>query len=227
MGWWRASGPFVLRLSMRFCRRESHNRLDISQAVHRLHACDNVARTSTGRERIGAESRRQAMAKSDRTPKTNAMRALDARHVPYSTFTYPDTIHSAAEVAELLGVAAGQVFKTLVVIADESRHLLVVTPGNRELDPRLVAKAVGAKSTHMALQRDAERLTGLKVGGISPLALLDKRFEVYVDAPATQLEELYINGGQRGVNLRLRTSDLLAVTGAQIITATQAPDETA
>jgi Cys-tRNA(Pro)/Cys-tRNA(Cys) deacylase len=160
------------------------------------------------------------MAKSDRMPKTNAMRALDARHVPYSTFTYSDTIHSAAEVAVLLGVAPEQVFKTLVVIADPSRHLLVVTPGDRELDLRLVAKAVGAKSAHMALQRDAERLTGLKVGGISPLALLDKRFEVYLDAPAAQLDELYINGGQRGVNLRLRVSDLVDVTGAQVIGAT-------
>jgi Cys-tRNA(Pro)/Cys-tRNA(Cys) deacylase len=161
-----------------------------------------------------------AMARSDKTPKTNAMRALDARRVPYSTFTYPDTIHSAAEVAGLLGVAPEQVFKTLVVIADASRHLLVVTPGDRELDLRLVAKAVGAKSAHMALQRDAERLTGLKVGGISPLALLDRRFEVYVDAPAAHLVELYINGGQRGVNLRLRVSALLAVTGAQVIAAT-------
>jgi Cys-tRNA(Pro)/Cys-tRNA(Cys) deacylase len=161
------------------------------------------------------------MAKSDRTPKTNAMRALDARHIPYTTFTYPDTIHSAAEVAELLGVSPSQVYKTLVVIADERRHLLVVTPGDRELNLRLVAKAVGAKSAQMALQRDAERLTGLKVGGISPLALLDKRFEVYVDSPAAVLEELYINGGQRGVNLRLCMSDLLAVTGAQIIMATR------
>jgi Cys-tRNA(Pro)/Cys-tRNA(Cys) deacylase len=149
------------------------------------------------------------------------MRALDARRVPYSTFTYPDTIHSAAEVAELLGVSPSQVFKTLVVIADVSRHLLVVTPGDRELDLRLVARAVGAKSAQTALQRDAERLTGLKVGGISPLALLDKRFEVYLDAPAAQLDELYINGGQRGVNLRLRVNDLLAVTGAQMIEATR------
>jgi len=161
------------------------------------------------------------MAKSDKTPKTNAMRALDARHAPYTTFTYPNTIHSAAEVAELLGISRSHVYKTLVVIADENRHLLVVTPGDRELDLRLVAKAVGAKSAHMALQRDAERLTGLKVGGISPLALLDKRFEVYVDAPAVELEELYINGGQRGVNLRLHVSDFFAVTGAQVIVATQ------
>ena len=156
-------------------------------------------------------------------PKTNAMRALDARRVPYTTFIYPETIHSASEVAGLLGVPAGHVFKTLVVVADGTRHLLVVTPGDRELDPRLVARAVGAKSVHMALQRDAERLTALKVGGISPLALLDKRFEVYLDAPGAALDELYINGGQRGVNLRLKVADLLAVTGARVIQATSDP----
>jgi Cys-tRNA(Pro)/Cys-tRNA(Cys) deacylase len=152
--------------------------------------------------------------------KTNAMRALDAHHVPYGVFTYPDTIHSAVEVAELLGVPPAHVFKTLVVLADGSRRLLVVTPGDRELDMRRVARAVGAKSAHMAPQREAERLTGLKVGGISPLALLDKRFEVYLDAPAAELDELYINGGQRGINLKLRVADLLAVTGARVIEAT-------
>jgi Cys-tRNA(Pro)/Cys-tRNA(Cys) deacylase len=152
--------------------------------------------------------------------KTNAMRALDARGVPYAVFTYPETIHSAVEVAALLGVPAGHVFKTLVALADSgNRQLLVVTPGDRELDLRLLARGVGAKAAHMAPQRDAERLTGLKVGGISPLALLDKHFEVYLDAPGAALDELYINGGQRGVNLRLRVADLLAVTGAKVIAA--------
>lgn len=160
--------------------------------------------------------------------KTMAMRALDARHIPYTTFTYPETIHSATEVAALLGVTPGMVFKTLVALAegggkDGQRRLLIVTPGDRELDLRLVARAVGAKSAQMAPQREAERLTGLKVGGISPLALLNQRFEVYLDAPGATLDELYINGGQRGVNLRLRVADLLAVTGAQVIEASRAP----
>lgn len=152
--------------------------------------------------------------------KTNAMRALDARHIPYNTFTYPDTIHSAVEVAQLLGVSPERVYKTLVVLADADRRLLVVTPGDHELDMRRVARAVGAKSARMAPQRDAERLTGLKVGGISPLALLEKRFEVYMDESALAFDDLYINGGQRGVNLRLRVADLISVTGAQTIDAT-------
>ncbi len=163
------------------------------------------------------------MAKREEHPKTNAMRALDQRHIAYASFFYSDTIHSATEVAGLLGVEANHVFKTLVALTDDGRQLLLVTPGDRELDLRLVARGVGAKSVHMALQRDAERLTGLKVGGISPLALLGKRFEVYLDAPGAALDEVYINGGQRGVNLKLRVADLLAVTGARIIEATRAP----
>lgn len=157
--------------------------------------------------------------------KTNAMRALDARHIPYTIFTYPDTIHSAVEVAQLLGVSPERVYKTLVVLADADRRLLVVTPGDHELDMRRVARAVGAKSARMALQRDAERLTGLKVGGISPLALLDKRFEVYIDDSALAFDDLYINGGQRGINLCLRVADLIAVTGAQVIAATGTSNE--
>jgi Cys-tRNA(Pro)/Cys-tRNA(Cys) deacylase len=156
-------------------------------------------------------------------PKTNAMRALDAHKIPYSTFLYAETIHSADEVAMLLGVPASQVYKTLVVLADGERRLLVMAPGDREIDLRLVAREVGAKSAHMALQREAERLTGLKVGGISPLALLDRRFEIYLDATAATLDDLYLNGGQRGVNVKLRVSDLLAITGARLITATAPP----
>jgi Cys-tRNA(Pro)/Cys-tRNA(Cys) deacylase len=152
--------------------------------------------------------------------KTNAMRLLDKHHVGYTTFTYPDTLHSAQEVAPVLGVPADHVFKALVVLADEGRHLLIMVPGDRELDMRLVARAVGAKHARMAPQHEAERLTGLKVGGISPLALLDRHFEIYLDASGEGLDELYINGGQRGINLRLRVADLLAVTGARVIQAT-------
>jgi Cys-tRNA(Pro)/Cys-tRNA(Cys) deacylase len=155
--------------------------------------------------------------------KTNAMRMLDKHHITYITFTYPDTIQSANEVATLLGVAPDSVFKTLVVLADERRRLLIMVPGNRELDLRMVAQAVGAKDARMAPQREAERLTGLKVGGISPLALLDKHFEMYLDRSSAGLDELFINGGRRGINLRLRVADLLAVTGARIIQATSEP----
>ncbi len=151
------------------------------------------------------------------------MRALDARRIPYTAFYYPAAIHSASEVAPLLGVDAAQVFKTLVMVADGQRHLLVAVPGDAEANLRQVARSVGAKSVAMAHQAEAERLTGLLVGGISPLALLGRPFEVYLDRRAALLEWLYINGGQRGVNVRLRVADLLAVTGARLIAVTDDP----
>lgn len=156
-------------------------------------------------------------------PKTNAMRLLDKQRVAYIPYTYPETVHSAAEVALLLGVPASHVFKTLVALADTTRHVLILVPGDRELNPRRAAQEIHAKHLQMAPQREAERLTGLKVGGISPLALLDKPFEVYLDASATALDELFINGGQRGLNLRLHVADLLRVTGATMIHASAQP----
>lgn len=165
------------------------------------------------------------MVKQSKQPKTNATRLLDKHRVTYTTFTYPETVHSADEVALLLGVPANQVFKTLVALADSTRHLLIIVPADRKVNLRRAAQAIHAKHLHMALQRDAERLTGLKVGGISPFALLDKHFEIYLDASSTQLETLYINGGQRGINLRVRVADLISLTGATIINATSSPDE--
>lgn len=160
-------------------------------------------------------------AKREQHVKTNAMRALDAHQIPYDTFTYPSAIHSADEVAPLLGAPAGEVFKTLVMAADGGRHLLVMVPGDGEADLRLLARSLGVKSVRMVPQREAERLTGLLVGGISPLALLGRPFEVYLDTRAAALERLYVNGGQRGVNLRLRIADLMGITGARLIEATQ------
>lgn len=167
--------------------------------------------------------RDDAGGKREKHEKTNAMRALDARKIPYDTFTYASTIHSAAEVADLLGVPASAVYKTLVMVADGWRHMLVAVPGDGEVDLRVLARSLGVKSVQMMAQRDAERLTGLLVGGISPLALLGRPFEVYVDARAAALERLYINGGRRGINVCLRVADLLAITGARLVAATHPP----
>jgi Cys-tRNA(Pro)/Cys-tRNA(Cys) deacylase len=92
-------------------------------------------------------------------------------------------------------------------------------PASTELDLRTFARAIGEKSVRMATQREAEQLTGLKVGGISALALLTKPFTVYLDASAMALERLYVSGGQRGLDLRLRVADLIAVTRATVVDA--------
>lgn len=148
--------------------------------------------------------------------KTNAMRALDQRRVPYTAFEYDPALHSGVEVAAAIGAPPEQVFKTLVVLRERGRPLLAIIPSDRELDLKRMAAAVGEKRVRMATQREAESLTGLLVGGISALALLNKGFTVLLDDSAQHFEEIYVSAGQRGINLRLRVADLAVVTNARI-----------
>ncbi len=162
---------------------------------------------------------------SRKAVKTNAMRALDARRVPYEPLTYSPEIHSADVVAATLGLPASQVYKTLVVLRERGRPMLVMIAGDRELDPRALAREIGEKRVAMAPKKDAERLTGLQVGGIGALALLNRGFDVFIDRRALEQESILVNGGQRGLNLRIRVADLIAVTGAQVVAASgEAPD---
>jgi Cys-tRNA(Pro)/Cys-tRNA(Cys) deacylase len=151
--------------------------------------------------------------------KTQAMRALENRGISYTAIEYDASraFHSADEAATLLGVAAETVFKTLVVLPEiaGARALLVVAPSTRDIDLKAVARATGHKRLRMASQKEAERLTGLQVGGISALALLERRFDVLLDASARSLPLIHVSAGQRGVDVALAPVDFAAITGAQ------------
>lgn len=151
--------------------------------------------------------------------KTLAMRVLDSQDVPYEVIDFPDTVHDAVEVAQIAGVPPENVYKTLVVEADEPgfKPILIMIAANSTLDLKKVAKVVGVKKAHMARHADAERMTGLKTGGISALAVLNKGFAVYIDEWVDLLDFVLVSAGQRGINLRLSPADLVRVTGAQIV----------
>jgi Cys-tRNA(Pro)/Cys-tRNA(Cys) deacylase len=151
--------------------------------------------------------------------KTNAMRLLDARHVDYTVAEYSPTLHSGDAVAEAIGQPAGQVFKTLVALVEPASWLLVMVPSDHELDLKRCAASIGAKRMRMATRKEAEAKTGLLAGGISPLALTNKPFTVYLDQHALLYEAIWVSAGQRGFNLRIAVADLLAVTGATMIEA--------
>ena len=158
--------------------------------------------------------------------KTNAMRVLDAQHVPYTAHYYDAERHSAEEVAALLGVPPATVFKTLVVLPESGRGrpLLVMVPAPAELDLKRLGlhPEAGEKRLRMATQREAERLTGLLVGGISALALLQKGFRIFVDSSVDEQARVFVSGGRRGVNLELAPADLVRVSGALRVEAARA-----
>jgi Cys-tRNA(Pro)/Cys-tRNA(Cys) deacylase len=159
-------------------------------------------------------------------PKTNAARLLEARGVEHRVRVYdPErAFHSADEAAALLGVPGPSVLKTLVVLreaAGRGKPLLVLVPADRQVDLKRLGQALGEKRLRMASQREAERLTGLKVGGISALAVRPGAFEVLVDGSATRWERVHVSAGVRGVDLELRPADLLAVTGGRLVDASR------
>src|SRR5437764_83015 len=82
--------------------------------------------------------------------KTNAMRALGQRKIAYEAHAYDPEIKSAAGVAEALGVAEAEVFKTLVLLPSTGRPLLVMVAGDGEVDTRVLAGEIGVKSVRMA-----------------------------------------------------------------------------
>jgi Cys-tRNA(Pro)/Cys-tRNA(Cys) deacylase len=96
--------------------------------------------------------------------------------------------------------------------------------GPDELDPRLLARSLGAKSVRMAPHREAERLTGLQVGGIGALALVNRPFRPCIERAALDQAWVLVNGGRRGLNLRVAVQDLIALTGAQVVDAVRRED---
>ncbi len=176
--------------------------------------------TFTHRGPAGAESSAAGKMAAVKTEKTNAMRALDARSIRYDVYTFSPDIHSAIGVAAELGIPPAEVYKTLVVVRPTRKPVLVLVAGDCTIDLKRVAKAVGEKRVRMATHREAEALTGLRVGGISALALLARPFDVLVDSPSLDLSHVLVSAGKRGINLRIAVPDLLQVTGGRVIDAT-------
>lgn len=146
-----------------------------------------------------------------------AVRMLEQRKIPHEVFQFDDSIRSATGVAERAGVALYLVYKTLVV-EDESGHgkpYLVMAPADTEVDLKVLAQSVGTRKLRMATQRDAERLTGLKVGGISALALLQKRFPTLIDERALEHDQIMVSAGERGWDVKIAVADLIAICGAR------------
>jgi Cys-tRNA(Pro)/Cys-tRNA(Cys) deacylase len=147
--------------------------------------------------------------------KTLAMRVLEGNKVPYQVVTYPDSERDAAVIARQFGAPAGQVFKTLVVTRPPAKPVLALVGADHQLDLKKLAEFLGEKKLKMAGHSEAEAVTGLQVGGISPLALLNRGFLIVIDNAVQKHELVYVSAGRRGINLKVPVTGLLKVTGAR------------
>jgi Cys-tRNA(Pro)/Cys-tRNA(Cys) deacylase len=149
----------------------------------------------------------------------NVTRLLDSRKISYTAFELPAEKLGALETARLLDVDPATVYKTIVVTREKStgkRPLLVVIPGPNQVDLKALAAFLGEKKVYLPTEREAEALTGLKAGGISPLALLNKGFQVLLDVLAREQTEIHVSGGERGLNICLPVESLIRLTNARL-----------
>ena len=147
---------------------------------------------------------------------TPAIRFLKIAGIDFTTHSYDCEVHEdfGLHAATQLGLPADQVYKTLLVQHDK-QVVTAVIPVSCMLSLKEVAKAAKLKKVEMMKPQDAERLTGYKVGGISPFAQ-KKQLPTLLDSRAMQQETILVSGGRRGLSVGIAPKDLIALLNAKV-----------
>lgn len=146
------------------------------------------------------------------------MRLLDARNVRYQVLEIPQKKLSALEVANFLDENPSIIYKSIVTIRNASRKpVLALVAGNTEVDLKKLARGLGEKKMSIPTQDQAENLTGLLAGGISPLAVINKGFQTVIDLPAQNLDGIIISAGERGLQIKIHPDDLAKLVNARFL----------
>jgi Cys-tRNA(Pro)/Cys-tRNA(Cys) deacylase len=146
---------------------------------------------------------------------TRATQALEKLGVTFTLHHYdydPDAESIGLQAAAALGVAPRRMLKTLLAEVD-GRPACAVVPSDREVSMKKLAAAFAGKTAKMMRPADAERLTGYHVGGISPFGQR-KRVAIAIEVAALQESTVFVNGGQRGLQIELVPGDAAKAAGA-------------
>lgn len=152
--------------------------------------------------------------------KTNVMRFLEQKKIPYQMHDYTSSGAIAGEdVARVLGENPDEVFKTLVTVGKSKQNYVFLVPVNKELNLKKAASAVGEKSIEMIKSKDLLGLTGYVHGGCSPIGM-KKQFPTVVHNTAESMENILFSGGKIGMQVEIATKDfekILKVEFADIV----------
>ena len=139
--------------------------------------------------------------------KTNVMRLLEQKKIPYQMHDYTSSGAIAGEdVARVLGENPDEVFKTLVTVGKSKQNYVFLVPVNKELNLKKGASAVGEKSIEMIKSKDLLGLTGYVHGGCSPIGM-KKQFPTVVHNTAENMENILFSGGKIGVQVEIAIED--------------------
>ena len=157
----------------------------------------------------------------DKTEKTNVMRLLEQKKLPYTPHDYLATgAVSGVEVAAALGEPPERVFKTLVTTGASGGHYVFVIPVAEELDLKKAAKAAGVKSVAMIHVADINKVTGYIRGGCSPVGM-KKQFVTVYDESCLNQQTILVSGGRIGTQIECAPADLIKVTRGKTAAITQ------
>ena len=142
---------------------------------------------------------------------TPATAFLKAKEIPFTEHTYDYVEHGGTEVPALaLKVPEHQIVKTLVMEDEAKKPLVVLMHGDRKVSTKNLARQAGRKSVEPCAAEVAQRHTGYQIGGTSPFGM-KKPLPVFAERSILELPEIYINGGRRGLLVRIRSADLARV----------------
>ena len=149
--------------------------------------------------------------------KTNAMRMLDKAGVDYEykEYEYDENDLDGHHVAEYLGVPYEEVFKTLVAVSDKGEYLVYCICVDDEIDLKKAAKLAGEKRVDMIHVKDLLNVTGYIRGGCSPIGM-KKKYRTFIDEMIELVDSVSVSGGQRGLQITLKPSDLVSFTEATV-----------
>ena len=140
--------------------------------------------------------------------KTNVMRILDQKKIPYKSHSYANTgVISGLEVAAILNQNPNQVFKTLVTSGSSKTNYVFLVPVTKELDLKKAASSVNEKSITMLKSKDLLPLTGYIHGGCSPIGM-KKQFQTTIDTTALTFQTILFSAGKIGYQVELTLPDI-------------------
>lgn len=146
---------------------------------------------------------------------TPATLALERARAAFTLHEYdydPQAERIGLQAADALGVDPARMLKTLMLKAGD-RIVCAILPSDKEVNLKRLAAAAGAKTAAMLAPADAERMTGYKVGGISPFGQ-KKRVAVFIEETATRYPTVFVNGGRRGLQIEIAPQGLIGILGA-------------
>jgi len=149
--------------------------------------------------------------------KTNAMRMLEKAGISYEAkeYEYDENDLDGHHVAEYFSLPYENVFKTLVAKGESGEYMVFCLSVDDEVDLKKAARLAGEKRVEMIHVKDLLNVTGYIRGGCSPIGM-KKKYRTYIDEMILLLDEIYVSGGQRGVQLKLDPQDLIDFTEATV-----------